>query len=207
MRRHTLRHPIRGDRHYTAPPSSRTAARLEALRRQARLRGPRIRPRRGVNVAALVASPEETPSRPLLRLRIVGLVVLVLFAVLVLRLWSLQVIHTKTYTRAVNANQIRSVALPAPRGLIVDRKATVLAGNRAENEIVLSRVEAAQHPAVIGQVAALVTQIPGAGPGGHHRRAVQPVRAGADPAHSPHVPRCSTSRTTPTSTPGSRWSR
>ncbi len=160
MRRHTLRHPIRGDRHYTAPPSSRTAARFEALRRQARLRGPRIRPRRGVNVAALVASPEETPSRPLLRLRIVGLVVLVLFAVLVLRLWSLQVIHTKTYTRAVNANQIRSVALPAPRGLIVDRKATVLAGNRAENEIVLSRVEAAQHPAVIGQVAALVTQSP-----------------------------------------------
>ena len=45
-------------------------------------RGPRIRPRRSVNVAALVASPEEDPSRPLLRLRIVGLVVLVLFAVL-----------------------------------------------------------------------------------------------------------------------------
>lgn len=161
MRRHTLRHPFRGDRHYTSPPSSRTTAgRLDALRRQARLRGPRIRPRRGVNVAALVASPEETPSRPLLRLRIVGLVVLVLFAVLVLRLWSLQVIHARTYDRAVTANQIRTVALPAPRGLVVDRKGTVLAGNRTSNEIVLSRVEAAQHPAVIGQVAALVTETP-----------------------------------------------
>lgn len=160
MKRHTLRHPLRGERRYATGAGTKVAGRLEALRRQARLRGPRMRPRRGVNVAALVASPEETPSRPLLRLRIVGGIVLVLFAVLVLRLWSLQVIHTKTYARAVSANEIRQVSLPAPRGLIVDRKDSVLAGNRTQNEIVLSRVEAAQHPAVIGQVAALVTETP-----------------------------------------------
>jgi penicillin-binding protein 2 len=90
----------------------------------------------------------------------VGLIVLVLFVVLVLRLWSLQILHTKTYTRAVTANRVRVVTVPAPRGLIVDRKDTVLAGDKTGNEIVLSRQEAAQHPSVIGKVAALVTETP-----------------------------------------------
>lgn len=121
-----------------------------------------MRPRRNVNVAALVASPEDTPSRPLLRLRIVGLIVLVLFVVMVLRLWSLQILHTKTYAKVVTANQVRVVTVAAPRGLVVDRHDTVLAGNRTEKEIVLSRQEAAQHPSVIGQVAALVTETPAA---------------------------------------------
>ena len=43
-----------------------------------------MRPRKGVNVAALVRSPEDEPSRPNLRLRVVGVCVLVLFLVLVL---------------------------------------------------------------------------------------------------------------------------
>jgi penicillin-binding protein 2 len=136
-----------------------------------------MRPRRSVNVAALVASPEDTPSRPLLRLRIVGLIVLVLFVVMVLRLWSLQILDTKTYAAAVTANQVRAVQLPAPRGLIVDRNDTVLAGNRTENEIVLSRVEAVQHPSVVALVAALVTETP---------TAVQ--AAITDPKYSPYEP-------------------
>lgn len=157
MKRHTLRHPFRGDRYYAKPASGRQGSRA---RTRKPARQPRMRPRRSVNVAAVVASPEETPSRPLLRLKIIGLVVLVLFVVMVLRLWSLQVLHSRTYTQAANANQTRTVTVPAPRGLIVDRHATVLAGNRTQKEIVLSRVEAAQHPSVIGKVAALVTEPP-----------------------------------------------
>lgn len=133
--------------------------------------------RRSVSVAGLVAPPEDTPSRPLLRLRITGVVVLALFAVLVLRLWSLQVLHARTYSKTVAANAIRTVTLPAPRGLIVGRHGTVLAGNRTENEIVLSRVEASQNPTVIGQVAALVTETP-----------AQVKAALADPQYSPYEP-------------------
>ncbi|MGH9090303.1 MAG: penicillin-binding transpeptidase domain-containing protein [Acidimicrobiales bacterium] len=158
MRRHTLRHPFRGERYYAKPPSDRQASRARARRPAARQ--PRMRPRRSMNVAAVVASPEETPSRPLLRLKVIGLVVLVLFVVMVLRLWSLQVLHSRTYTQAANANQTRTVTVPAPRGLIVDRRGTVMAGNRTQKEIVLSRVEASQHPSVIGKVAALVTEPP-----------------------------------------------
>ena len=60
-----------------------------------------MRPRKSVNVASIVGSPEEEESRPNLRLRVVGVVVLLLFGVLVLRLWTLQVVEGKTYAAAV----------------------------------------------------------------------------------------------------------
>jgi penicillin-binding protein 2 len=119
-----------------------------------------MRPRKSVNVAALVGSPEDEPSRPNLRLRIVGLAVLVLFLVLVLRLWTLQIIDGKSYAAAVNRNQVRIVDVAAPRGEIVDRAGTVLVSNTPEQEILLSRVTAAQDPSIIGKVAALIGQTP-----------------------------------------------
>ncbi len=161
MKRHTMRHPFRGARYYARPPTPRRQAREAAgRRRRPAPRQPRIRPRRTVNVAAVVGSPEDTPSRPLLRLKVIGLVVLMLFGVMVLRLWSLQVLHTKTYTRAAAANQTRTVTVPAPRGFIVDRKDTVLVGDKPEKEITLSRAEATQDPSIIGKVAALVGEKP-----------------------------------------------
>ena len=42
-------------------------------------------------------TPEELTGRPMLRLNIVGLVVLVLFVILILRLWALQVIDHSSY--------------------------------------------------------------------------------------------------------------
>ena len=112
----TWRHPIRGDHLYVRPPR-----RVRNPNRTAKVRQPRIRPRRSVNVAALVASPEEVESNPSVRLRVVGIVVLLLFGVMILRLWGLQVVDQKNYAAAVNANQIRTVPVPAPRGEIVDR--------------------------------------------------------------------------------------
>ena len=106
----TLRHPIRGDRLHPKPsnrPARRTSWRADA-------RQPRMRPRKSVNVASIVGSPEEEDSRPNLRLRVVGVVVLVLFGVLVLRLWTLQVIDGKTYAAAVTRNQVRVVSIAAP---------------------------------------------------------------------------------------------
>jgi len=123
-------------------------------------RQPRIRPRKTVSVASLVGSPEERPSRPSLRLNVIALVVFGLFAVMVLRLWTLQVIDHRNYAAAVNANGLRVVAIPAPRGDITDRNGVVLVGNQVSQELVLSRVAAAQHPSVIGAVAALVGKTP-----------------------------------------------
>ena len=154
MSRRSLRHPFGGGRFYNRP-----AVRSRPKHRS-RGHQPRIRPRRNVNVAALVASPEDQPSRPQLRLHIVGGIVLVLFIIMVLRLWGLTVIDGKTYAAVVNANQIRTVQVTPPRGLIVDRQGTVLAGNQVETQIVLSRAEAVQHPEVKAKVAALVNATP-----------------------------------------------
>ena len=118
-----------------------------------------MRPRKGVT-ASLVGSPEEEPARPNLRLRIVGVAVLILFGVLVLRLWTLQVVEGKSFAAAVNRNQVRVVSITAPRGEIIDRNNTVLVTNVPQEVILLSRAEAAQHPEIIGMVAALVGETP-----------------------------------------------
>ena len=119
-----------------------------------------MRPRKSVNVASIVGSPEEEEARPNLRLRIVGIVVLLLFGVLVLRLWTLQVVEGKSYAAAVTRNQVRVVSVAAPRGEIVDRNSTVLVSNTPQQEVLLSRAEAMQNPAIVGMVAALVGQTP-----------------------------------------------
>jgi penicillin-binding protein 2 len=119
-----------------------------------------MRPRKSVNVASIVGSPEEEEARPNLRLRIVGVVVLLLFGVLVLRLWTLQVVEGKSFAAAVTRNQVRVVSVAAPRGEIVDRNGTVLVSNVPQEEILLSRAEATQNPAIVGLVAALVGQTP-----------------------------------------------
>jgi penicillin-binding protein 2 len=152
----TLRHPIRGDRLHPKP-STRHAKRANWRGNNA---GPRMRPRKSVNVASIVGSPEEEEARPNLRLRIVGVVVLLLFGVLVLRLWTLQVVEGKSYAAAVTRNQVRVVSVAAPRGEIVDRDGTVLVSNTPQQEILLSRAEATSNPAIVGMVAALVGQTP-----------------------------------------------
>lgn len=153
----SLRHPFGGSRRYLRPPKS--AYRRKAPRR-AQIPKFKMHPKRRMDVAGAMTSPEEMRSRPNLRLTLVGLIVLGLFAVMVLRLWSLQVINHKVYAAAVNGNTLRIATVPAPRGDVVDRNDTVLVGNTTQQEIVLSRAEASQHPSSIGQVAALVGETP-----------------------------------------------
>ena len=76
------------------------------LRRSPRLR---IRERRGIGVADLVPSPDESSFRPDLRLVVIGLVFFALFSVMVLRLFSLQVVNASQFKRAVTANKLRIV--------------------------------------------------------------------------------------------------
>jgi penicillin-binding protein 2 len=152
----TLRHPIRGDRLHPKP-SSRQSNRPTWNRGA---RQPRMRPRKSVNVASLVGSPEDEPSRPNLRLRVVGTLFLVLFLVLGLRLWTLQIIDGKSFAAAVTRNQVRVISVAAPRGQIVDRNDTVLVSNIPEQEVLLSQTTAAAQPSIIGKVAALIGQTP-----------------------------------------------
>lgn len=70
------------------------------------------------------------------RLGLVGALAVVAFALLALRAWSLQLLHSTDYLRASQAQQTRVVDLPAPRGQIVDDKLRPLAAAGAQLAVV-----------------------------------------------------------------------
>ena len=59
---------------------------------------------------------------PPLGLRVAGLaaVAIVVFAVILFRLWFLQILTGQQYVAAANNNRLRTITVPAPRGVIVD---------------------------------------------------------------------------------------
>jgi penicillin-binding protein 2 len=64
------------------------------------------------------------------RLMLLRLMILVLAAVLIGRLWQLQMVTGEKYRLLADANRLRDVDLPAPRGVIYDRNGEILARNQ-----------------------------------------------------------------------------
>jgi penicillin-binding protein 2 len=69
------------------------------------------------------------PYRPTTRLAVLGVVLLVVFAALFLRLWALQVLSGTKYVGQAVANSSWTVRVQAPRGPIVDRNGVPLVTN------------------------------------------------------------------------------
>jgi len=91
------------------------------------------------------------------RVSIVGVVVLALFCALFARLWYLQVAGGTTLATAANANRVRTVTEPAPRGRILDAKGRVLADNRVANVVTIDRrLEPAARKKVVAALAPLL---------------------------------------------------
>jgi penicillin-binding protein 2 len=143
-----LRHPLRGGHFYPKPKTARPP-------RQKEPRTPRMRPKRSV-VDRVMPTSEPSAPRTIIRLRVVGVLVAALFALMFIRLYYLQVLDTSAYSQLVAQNQVRPVQVPGPRGLILDRSGTTLVGDTVTRNITLSRVAAEQHPDVVGQLAALL---------------------------------------------------
>ncbi len=146
--RRSLRHPFR--------PKSYLRAERDRHGPRKAPKQPKLHKKSRISVGAVLDAPDSTASRPNLRLRITGIVVIALFAVLALRLWTLQVIQAKAAVHAVSANQIRVVSIPATRGEILDRSGNPLVDNAVTQEITLSQTAAVNHSAVIGRLAALI---------------------------------------------------
>jgi penicillin-binding protein 2 len=90
-----------------------------------------------------------TPSDPGHRLNgLLGLVGL-LFAILVLRLFYLQITTSADYARESEKNRIAQKRIRAPRGLIYDRDGRVLARNRAFYTVVLTRTTRRDYEAAV----------------------------------------------------------
>lgn len=76
-----------------------------------------------------------------LRLALLGVVILSLFAALFARLWYLQVMDSQTFQVQAEQNQVRFVYEEAPRGRILDRQGRVLVDNRVSEAITVNRAE------------------------------------------------------------------
>jgi penicillin-binding protein 2 len=76
-----------------------------------------------------VEEPYRLTPRLALRVGLLGVVAVAVFATLLLRLWSLQILNGAQLLRAAENNQRREVRLQAPRGAILDRNGMALVIN------------------------------------------------------------------------------
>ncbi len=91
---------------------------------------------------------DRTQNLPV-RLRTIQILALVLLGICVVRLYNLQIVHGDFYReRAVN-QRLRSLAIPAPRGAILDRYGRVLVDSRPIYDVILQR-ETGRNPDLDG---------------------------------------------------------
>ncbi len=70
------------------------------------------------------------PPSVALRVVLLAAIAVCLIGVIIFRLWFLQILSAQQYVAQANDNRLRSVAVLAPRGTILDRSGTVMVDNR-----------------------------------------------------------------------------
>ncbi len=70
------------------------------------------------------------------RVDIATLVIISLIAILIARLWYLQIHLGEEYSHQAEENRVRAQLIPPPRGIITDRHGTVIVGNRPSFNVV-----------------------------------------------------------------------
>ena len=76
-----------------------------------------------------VSEPYRFTPQLALRIGVLAALALIVFAILFLRLWALQVLSGDKYLLAAQNNQLRSIPVEAPRGSIVDRAGRTIVSN------------------------------------------------------------------------------
>lgn len=102
-----------------------------------------------------MTAPAEA-STPRIRMTILFVIIMSLFATLFARLWFLQVVQAHKSQVVAQANGVRTVYTPAPRGNIVDRSGQLLVGNVNEPVIDVSRQVALSYPAMVSRLAVVL---------------------------------------------------
>jgi penicillin-binding protein 2 len=92
------------------------------------------------------------PPALALRAALLGALAVVLFGVMLFRLWYLQILSGSQYLQQANANRLRELPTPAPRGEIVDRQGSPLVENHVANAVQIAPSELPQTAAGRQQV-------------------------------------------------------
>ena len=90
------------------------------------------------------------------RFRFFSGLILCIFAVLLMRLWYLQIIQGNERLRMSRMNQSREIKIPAPRGVIYDRDGRVLASSRISHMISVAPDDVLKNQRVIQTLARLL---------------------------------------------------
>jgi penicillin-binding protein 2 len=88
-----------------------------------------LRPGRFLPPDPKVETPYRLTPQMLFRIGVLGFLVLAAFGVLFFRLWALQVLSGTQHLRAAENNQLRTLRVEPPRGVIVDEDGRVLVEN------------------------------------------------------------------------------
>lgn len=100
-------------------------------------RDPSLRPPEYLEAPLVRAMPPEEQERSRRALAVLSGVVLVLFGVLFLQLWSLQLLQGEQLKLRSESNRLRTQDLPPWRGMILDRHGEVLVSNRPSFDLVV----------------------------------------------------------------------
>ena len=84
---------------------------------------------------AMINPPPEDRRPPLtpklaLRVAVLGTFALAMFAIIFFRLWFIQVLSGQKYLAEAKVNRVREIAIPAPRGEILDRSGNTLVDSK-----------------------------------------------------------------------------
>jgi penicillin-binding protein 2 len=104
----------------------------------------------------------QAPLSPQLAVRVamLGGLALVLFGIVLFRLWFLQVLSGDQYVAQANANRVRDVPIQAPRGNIVDRDDQAIVGTRQATAVqVVPNQFPAHGPKRAREIASLATML------------------------------------------------
>ena len=82
-----------------------------------------------------VEEPYRLTPQLAFRIGILGALALAAFALLILRLWALQVLSGDDYLRVAKNNQLRRISVEATRGQILDRDGRLLVDNRSVTSV------------------------------------------------------------------------
>jgi penicillin-binding protein 2 len=83
----------------------------------------------------------SSADAPRLRLSILAVVAIALFASLFARLYDLQIVGSPEFQVQAEANRVRTVQVEAPRGRVLDRNGKVIVGNRVAVVVAVDRNE------------------------------------------------------------------
>ncbi|MEJ7764891.1 MAG: penicillin-binding protein 2 [Acidimicrobiales bacterium] len=97
-----------------------------------------------------------SPGTTRLRLTIVGVVVISLFAALLTRLWYLQVLDAPNFVEAAKRNEVRILCEPAPRGRVRDRNGEILVDNQVTTAVTVSKKTVSERPETLPRLSALL---------------------------------------------------